>query len=73
MASGAFSSLRPYEGRTNERFMIAGEAEVSQWLSPKTKRKTIQRDKGKASTAKWDREIAIFLVAVLTGEGHEYS
>ena len=53
--------------------MIVGEAEVTKGLNPKNKRKTIQRAKDKASTAKWDPAIAIFLVAVLTREGHEYS
>ena len=45
---------------------MVGEAEVTKWLSPETKRKAIQRAKDRANAAKWNLEIAVFLVAVLT-------
>jgi len=45
---------------------MVGEAEVTKWLSPETKRKAIQKARDRASAAKWTLEIAIFLVAVLT-------
>jgi len=45
--------------------MMAGEAEVTKWISPETKQKATERAKDQAQAEMWSVEIAIFFFGVL--------